>query len=90
MWPSHDYTARFRKIRHAKKEGVKVTEYGSDIPEEIQQKCNNRINEWKDSREGQQVYLSEITPFTDSHHRQYLVADDHEKLHSLVVLAQPG
>ncbi|KAL2416083.1 Aspartate-tRNA ligase, cytoplasmic [Exophiala dermatitidis] len=78
-----------RKIRHAKKEGVEVVEYGSDVPEDVKHKIEERIKEWQQSREGAQVHLSEITPFRDNVHRQYFVAqDDKGKIHSLVVLAQ--
>ncbi|KAK5202759.1 aspartate--tRNA ligase dps1 [Exophiala xenobiotica] len=62
-----------RKIRHATKEGVKVTDYGSEVPDELRHK----------------VHLSEITPFRDASHRQYFIAQDgNGKIHSLVVLAQ--
>ncbi|EXJ85074.1 aspartyl-tRNA synthetase [Capronia epimyces CBS 606.96] len=78
-----------RKIRHAKKEGVEVVDYGSSVPDKVQQKIEERIKEWQNSREGAQVHLSEITPFRDSVHRQYFVAqDEQDKIHSLVVLAQ--
>ncbi|KIX97509.1 uncharacterized protein Z520_06961 [Fonsecaea multimorphosa CBS 102226] len=78
-----------RKIRHASKEGVKVTEYGSDVPEDVRQQVEQRVKEWQDNREGAQVHLSVITPFKDASHRQYFIAkDDEGKIHSLVVLAQ--
>lgn len=78
-----------RKIRHATKEGVQVTDYGSNVPDEVRKRCEARIEEWKEDRTGAQVHLSEITPFIDVSHRQYFVAEDQEgKIHSLVVLAQ--
>ncbi|KIW77058.1 aspartate-tRNA(Asn) ligase [Fonsecaea pedrosoi CBS 271.37] len=78
-----------RKIRHASKEGVKVTEYGSEVPEDVRREVEKRIKEWQDNREGAQVHLSVITPFKDASHRQYFIAvDDRGKIHSLVVLAQ--
>lgn len=78
-----------RKIRHARKEGVQVTNYGRKVPDDVRKRCGERIEEWKANREGAQVHLSEITPFIDTEHRQYFVAADHEgKIHSLVVLAQ--
>ncbi|KIW87010.1 aspartate-tRNA(Asn) ligase [Cladophialophora bantiana CBS 173.52] len=78
-----------RKIRHASKESVKVTEYGSDVPGDVRQQVEQRIKEWQDSREGAQVHLSVITPFRDASHRQYFITmDDHGKIHCLVVLAQ--
>lgn len=78
-----------RKIRHAKSEGVDVTDYGSKIPEEVKERINTRIKEWQASRTGEQVHLSEITPFIDQSHRYYFVASDRDgKIQSLVVLAQ--
>lgn len=78
-----------RKIRHARKERVQVTSYGSNVPEEVRKRYEERIVEWKESRTGAQVYLSEITPFVDPQHRKYFVVEDPEgKTHSLVVLAQ--
>ncbi|KAK5250494.1 aspartate--tRNA ligase dps1 [Exophiala xenobiotica] len=78
-----------RKIRHATKEGVKVTDYGSEVPDKLREKVEERIKEWQTSRQGPQVHLSEITPFRDSLHRQYFIAQDGDgKIHSLVVLAQ--
>ncbi|EXJ85959.1 aspartyl-tRNA synthetase [Capronia coronata CBS 617.96] len=78
-----------RKIRHAKKDGVKVVDYGSSVPEDVRQKIEARIKEWQQSRQGAQVHLSEITPFMDSTHRRYYVAEGEQgKIHSLVVLAQ--
>ncbi|KAJ9614243.1 aspartate--tRNA ligase dps1 [Cladophialophora chaetospira] len=79
-----------RKIRHATKEGLKVTDYGSQVPEDVRGQIEERIKDWQNNREGEQVHLSEITPFTDAAHRQYFVAksDSDGKIHALVVLAQ--
>lgn len=78
-----------RKLRHARKEGVRVTKYGSKVADDLQKRCEECIEAWKENREGTQVHLSEITPFKDAEHRQYFVAEDQDgKIHSLVVLAQ--
>lgn len=88
-----------RKIRHAQKEGVHVHDFeGSSSsssddtpspPEDICSKCEERIKEWQESREGAQVHLSEIAPFKDAAHRRYFVATDSDgRVHALVVLAQ--
>lgn len=78
-----------RKIRHAKNEGVEVTDYGSKIPEDVKEAVNARIKDWQEDRTGEQVHLSEVTPFVDQQHRQYLVAKDKNgKIHCMVVLAQ--
>jgi hypothetical protein len=79
-----------RKIRHATKEGIKVIDCGSDVPDDVRQKVEERIKDWQNNREGEQVHLSEITPFQDARHRQYFIAksDRDGKIHALVVLAQ--
>jgi len=78
-----------RKIRHAKNEGVEVTDYGNKIPDELKAKIDQRIKDWQAGRKGEQVHLSEITPWVDQTHRQYFIAQDKEgKVHSMVVLAQ--
>lgn len=80
-----------RKIRHAQHEGIKVEDYGHDIPAEMQSRVEARISEWQSQRKekGDQVRLSEINPFIDKPHRQYFVAlDTHGQVHTLVVLAQ--
>ncbi|ETI19494.1 aspartate-tRNA(Asn) ligase [Cladophialophora carrionii CBS 160.54] len=79
-----------RKIRHATKEGITVVDYGSDVPEDICRQVEQRVKDWQNNREGEQVHLSEITPFKDAAHRQYFIAksSSDNKIHSLVVLAQ--
>lgn len=78
-----------RKIRHAKNEGIEVTDYGNNPPEDIKAKADERIKEWQASRKGEQVHLSDITPWVDQQHRQYFVAQDKNgTIHSMVVLAQ--
>jgi ergosteryl-3beta-O-L-aspartate synthase len=78
-----------RKIRHAQNEGVEITDYRSDVPEDLRQRCDERIKEWLDSRKGEQVHLSELSPWVDAEHRQYFVAEDSDnKIHALIVLAQ--
>jgi hypothetical protein len=79
-----------RKIRHATKEGIKVIDFGSEVPDDVRQKIDQRIKDWQNNREGKQVHLSEIMPFKDASHRQYFIAksDPDGKIHALVVLAQ--
>lgn len=78
-----------RKMRHAKNEGIEVTDYGSKIPEETKEAVNRRIKDWQASRRGEQVHLSDITPFVDQAHRQYFIATDKDgRIHAMVVLAQ--
>jgi lysylphosphatidylglycerol synthetase-like protein (DUF2156 family) len=79
-----------RKIRHASREGIKVTDYGSDVPEHVRTQVEQCITDWQNSREGEQVHLSQIIPFRDAPHRRYFIArSEHDgKIHALVVLAQ--
>lgn len=78
-----------RKIRHAKGEGIEVEEYNRKIPDDVQADVNKCIKEWQDSRKGEQVHLSDVTPFIDQPHRQYFIARDKDgKIHAMVVLAQ--
>ncbi|KAF2196286.1 aspartyl-tRNA synthetase [Delitschia confertaspora ATCC 74209] len=65
-----------RKIRHAEKEGVKITDYpiGADIPAEVKQKVEARIQDWLNNRKGKQVHLTNIHPWQDQEHRQYHIA----------------
>lgn len=78
-----------RKIRHAKNEGIEIEDYNRKVPEDVQEEVNKRIKEWQDSRTGEQVHLSDVTPFVDQPHRQYFIARDKDgKIHSMVVLAQ--
>ena len=77
-----------RKIRHALREGVKVTNHGSDVPADVKERCDERIKAWQEGRTGEQVHLSEITPWTDSAHRQYFITEAGDKIHAMVVLAQ--
>lgn len=78
-----------RKIRHAKNEGIEVEDYSNKIPDDVKAKIDQRIKDWQSHRTGEQVHLSEITPWVDQAHRQYFVAEGKDgKIHSLVVLAQ--
>ena len=78
-----------KKIRHAQKKGVKVTNYGNEVPADVKEKCNEAIEQWQHSRSGEQVHLSEVTPWVDSEHRQYFIAEGSDgETQALVVLAE--
>lgn len=77
-----------RKIRHAKSEGIKITDLGNEVPGDVRERVDARIKEWQEARNGTQVHLSEITPWKDIPHRQYFVAENKEgKVSAMVVLA---
>lgn len=62
---------------------------GKAVPQEIQEKCNIRIQDWQANRTGKQVHLPEIAPWRDMSHRRYFYAHDKRgQIHALVVLAQ--
>lgn len=67
-----------RKIRRAESEGIKVVEmkYGEVVPDDIREKIDARIQDWRANRKGTQVHLSEIHPWRDSEHRWYFYALD--------------
>lgn len=80
-----------RKIRHAEKEGVKITDYalGTPIPDETKQKVDARVQDWLNNRKGKQVHLTNIHPWQDMEHRQYHIATTPDgTIAALVVMAQ--
>ncbi|TKX25556.1 tRNA ligase-like protein 2 [Elsinoe australis] len=86
----HDHDIQ-RKIRHAEKEGVKITDYalGKEIPSEVKQQVDARVQDWVKGRKGKQVHLTDIRPWQDMAHRSYHFAYGKDNtLHALVVMAQ--
>jgi aspartyl-tRNA synthetase len=73
-----------RKIRHAKAEGLSVSEV--EPTQDLRRKCDEGIKEWLSN----QIHLTNINPWLDTEHRRYFVAQDtsSHKVHALVVLAQ--
>ncbi|RJE19661.1 Aspartyl-tRNA synthetase [Aspergillus sclerotialis] len=67
-----------RKIRHSQSEGVKLVTVpqGEMVSDDIRQKIDQRINDWRANRKGTQVHLSEIHPWRDHEHRWYFYALD--------------
>ncbi|KAF2152972.1 aspartyl-tRNA synthetase [Myriangium duriaei CBS 260.36] len=93
--PSHNKAANDgdvqKKIRHAQKEGVKIHDYpiGKEIPDDVKQKVDARVEDWIKGRKGKQVHLTEIRPWQDMEHRQYHFAYDKEGvLCALTIMAQ--
>jgi nondiscriminating aspartyl-tRNA synthetase len=80
-----------RKIRHAEKEGVKITDYalGTPVPDEMKKKVDARVEDWLKNRKGRQVHLTNIRPWQDEEHRQYHIAQTPDgTIVALVVMAQ--
>lgn len=73
--------------RRVERDEIEVEEVTPD--EEFIAKVDKRIEEWKSSREGKQVHLTEVAPWRDQEHRRYFVATTKEgRVECLVVLAQ--
>ncbi|KAG7085880.1 hypothetical protein E1B28_003413 [Marasmius oreades] len=82
-----------KKVRHAKKEGVRVleTKQGEMPPEDIVKRTDERIREWVEERKnkGRQVHLTQLAPWRDSEHRMYFVGMGKEgEVYAIVVLTQ--
>ncbi|KAK7045985.1 aspartate--tRNA ligase dps1 [Paramarasmius palmivorus] len=74
-----------KKVRRAKKEGVRVLEYapgkgvggqGEEVPAELRKKIDVRLGDWVKDRKkkGKQVHLTDVRPWRDMEHRIYFVA----------------
>jgi nondiscriminating aspartyl-tRNA synthetase len=72
------------KVKRVEREGVKIHEVKAD-PDFIK-RCDPAIEEWKRTRKGKQVHLTEIRPWIDQEHRRYFAAEKDGKVLSLVVL----
>lgn len=80
-----------RKIRHAEKEGVKITDYelGSPPPDDVRAKVDGRVKDWLAGRKGKQVHLTDIHPWQDVEHRAYHIAYDKDRqIACFVIMAQ--
>ncbi|SPO07237.1 related to aspartate-tRNA ligase, cytosolic [Cephalotrichum gorgonifer] len=79
-----------KKQRQATDAGVTIHELGraDPVPESFRARCDARIEDWKAHRDGKkQVHLTEIRPWVDMEHRQYLWAEDRQgEIVALVVL----
>lgn len=67
-----------KKQRQAEDAGVTIHEVGrgEEVPQELREKCDKKIEEWKANRNGRQVHISEVRPWVDMEHRRYLWAED--------------
>lgn len=72
------------KARRVEREGVKIHEVKLDA--DFQKRANSSIEEWKATRKGKQVHLTEIRPWVDAEHRRYFAAEKDGKVLALVVL----
>jgi len=77
------------KVNRAKNAGVQVHAADAELSEEIKEKINKRMAEWKAARHGTQVYSAGLRPWDDPTHRRYFYATDKDgNICALVVLAQ--
>ena len=67
-----------RKTRHARKEGVKMVDYSlvERVPDDVVAEVNERIEDWKRNRKGEQVHMTSVQPWKDMEHRVYHIARD--------------
>lgn len=72
------------KTRRVEREGVKIHEVKCDS--DFIKRVDPAIEDWKHSRKGKQVHLTEVRPWVDQEHRRYFVAEKDGKVMSLVVL----
>lgn len=74
-----------RKVRHAEKEGVTVSEFLDDS-EEIKQALIAINKGWIENRKGPQVYISNVLLFDDSFGKRWFYAKQGDKIVGVVVL----
>ncbi|KAK4095992.1 aspartyl-tRNA synthetase [Parathielavia hyrcaniae] len=70
-----------KKERQAEDAGVTIHEHpvGQPLPQEFRDRCNKRIQDWKNNRKGtKQVHITEVRPWVDMEHRRYLWAETRE------------
>ncbi|KAK3402354.1 hypothetical protein B0T20DRAFT_504774 [Sordaria brevicollis] len=81
-----------KKERQAEEAGVTIHEVpiGEPVPDHIREKCDKRIQDWKDNRKGKrQVHITEVRPWVDMEHRRYLWAEDKDgEIAAMCVLAR--
>ncbi|KAJ1029379.1 hypothetical protein NDA13_002630 [Ustilago tritici] len=80
-----------KKVRHARKEGVKIEDYSlnENVPDEVVRETDERIEDWRKNRKGEQVHMTDVHPWRDMSHRVYYIARDASgKVCAMVVLHQ--
>ncbi|KAK2627375.1 hypothetical protein QTJ16_003341 [Diplocarpon rosae] len=80
-----------RKIRHAESQGIKEVDVPAHepVPEDLVQRIEARILDWKKNRKGTQVHLTEIRPWVDQAHRRYFYSQTADgTIHAICVLHQ--
>ncbi|KAI1470905.1 aspartyl-tRNA synthetase [Daldinia caldariorum] len=68
-----------KKERQAQKAEIKIheTTLGQSVPDDVREKCDKRIVDWKESRKGRkQVHITEVQPWISMAHRRYVWAED--------------
>ncbi|KFA62461.1 hypothetical protein S40285_05843 [Stachybotrys chlorohalonatus IBT 40285] len=74
------------KARRVEREGVKIHEVKPD--DDFIKRADPSIEEWKASRQGKQVHLTEVRPWVDTEHRRYFAAEKDGRVLAMVVLAK--
>ncbi|ODA76680.1 hypothetical protein RJ55_07951 [Drechmeria coniospora] len=82
----HHRTSAGAKARRVEREGVRIHEVKPD--QDFISRAEPAIEEWKASRKGKQVHMTEVRPWVDVGHRRYFAAEKDGKVNALVVLAK--
>jgi len=78
-----------KKITQARNNGVKAIVCDSLPDEKIRAEIDQRMEDWRGTREGKQMHTTSLLPWDDSAHRRYFYATDKQgKIVALVTLAQ--
>ncbi len=80
-----------KKRRQAEEAGIRIHELGlgEEVPMDLRKKCDKRIEDWKASRQGTQVHITEVRPWIDLEHRRFVWAETADgDVAALVVLHQ--
>ncbi|KAI1342567.1 aspartyl-tRNA synthetase [Xylariaceae sp. FL0016] len=79
-----------KKERQAKNADLKFheTSLGQEVPKDVRDRCDKRIQDWKENRKGKkQVHLTEVRPWISMKHRRYVWAENKEgEIVGLVIL----
>ncbi|KDQ49183.1 hypothetical protein JAAARDRAFT_43060 [Jaapia argillacea MUCL 33604] len=85
--PDSDKNFR-RKVHRAERDGVKISEIEGEVDQEMRDRLEKRVEDWRRGRNGDQVHLTGVRPFDDMAHRKYFIAEHDGEIAALVVLSQ--
>ncbi|KAI1434472.1 aspartyl-tRNA synthetase [Xylaria sp. CBS 124048] len=87
---THNAIHLAKKERQARNADVKIhsTALGDPVPDSVRERCDKRIEDWKENRRGKkQVHMTDIRPWISMAHRRYLWAEDKQgEIAGLIIL----